>query len=47
MTFNNDVIKNDENLGFAPAVNQGISKAKYDYIFSLNNDKEIQKLPYF
>ena len=36
------VIKNDENLGFAPAVNQGISKAKYDYIFSLNNDTEVE-----
>ncbi|WP_407415564.1 glycosyltransferase family 2 protein [Methanobrevibacter sp.] len=37
------LIKNDENLGFAPAVNQGISNAKYDYIFSLNNDTEIKK----
>ena len=37
------VIKNDENLGFAPAVNQGISKAKHDYIFSLNNDTEIKE----
>ena len=37
------IIKNDENLGFAPAVNQGISKAKYDYIFSLNNDTEIKE----
>ena len=37
------IIKNDENLGFAPAVNQGISKSKYDYIFSLNNDTEIEK----
>ncbi|WP_298498887.1 glycosyltransferase family 2 protein [uncultured Methanobrevibacter sp.] len=37
------LIENNENLGFAPAVNQGISKAKYDYIFSLNNDTEIKK----
>lgn len=37
------LIKNNENLGFAPAVNQGILKAKYDYIFSLNNDTEIKK----
>ena len=37
------LIKNDENLGFAPAVNQGISSAKYDYIFSLNNDTEIKE----
>ena len=37
------VIKNNENLGFAPAVNQGILKSKYDYIFSLNNDTELKK----
>lgn len=37
------LIENSENLGFAPAVNQGISKARYDYIFSLNNDTEIKK----
>lgn len=37
------IIRNDENLGFAPAVNQGILKAKYDYVFSLNNDTEIKK----
>ena len=37
------VIKNSENLGFAPAVNQGIRKAKYDYVFSLNNDTEIRE----
>ena len=36
------LIKNNENLGFAPAVNQGILKAKYEYIFSLNNDAEIE-----
>ena len=37
------VIKNNQNLGFAPAVNQGIKKAKYEYIFSLNNDTEVKK----
>lgn len=37
------VIRNNENRGFAPAVNQGISKAKYDYVFSLNNDTEIME----
>lgn len=37
------IIENEENLGFAPAVNQGILKAKYEYIFSLNNDTEIKK----
>ena len=44
-TFNFPVklIENEENLGFAPAVNQGISQAEYEYIFSLNNDTEIEK----
>lgn len=37
------LIENDENLGFAPAVNQGILKAENEYIFSLNNDTEIKK----
>lgn len=35
------LIKNVENLGFAPAVNQGIHLAKSDYIFSINNDVEL------
>lgn len=44
-TFNFPVklIENTENKGFAPAVNQGIQQAEYDYIFSLNNDTEIKK----
>lgn len=37
------LIENSKNLGFAPAVNQGIKKAKYEYIFSLNNDTEVKK----
>ena len=37
------LIENSENLGFAPAVNQGISNAKYEYIFSINNDTEVEK----
>ena len=37
------LIENGENLGFSPAVNQGIEKAKYEYIFSLNNDTEVKK----
>lgn len=37
------LIENSKNLGFAPAVNQGILKAKYEYIFSLNNDTEVKK----
>ncbi len=32
------VIENTENLGFSPAVNQGIMEAENEYIFSLNND---------
>ncbi len=38
-----EVIRNNKNLGFAPAVNQGISMSKFDYIFSLNNDTELKK----
>ncbi len=37
------IIENSENLGFAKAMNQGISKASYQYIFSLNNDTEVEK----
>lgn len=37
------IIKNTENLGFAKAVNQGILKSSYPYIFSLNNDTEVKK----
>lgn len=37
------IIENEENLGFAPAVNQGIEKAQYEYIFSINNDTEIKR----
>ncbi len=44
-TFNFPVklIENSKNLGFAPAVNQGISNSEYEYIFSLNNDTEVKK----
>lgn len=37
------IIENTDNLGFSPAVNQGILKAQNEYIFSLNNDTEIKK----
>ena len=37
------LIENTENLGFSPAVNQGLMKAKYEYIFSLNNDTQVKK----
>lgn len=37
------LIENNKNLGFAEAVNQGIAKSKYDYIFSLNNDTVLEK----
>ncbi len=33
-----EVIKNEENLGFARAVNQGLEKAKGDYVLLLNSD---------
>lgn len=36
------LIKNEENLGFAPAVNQGIKLAKSEYIYSINNDIELE-----
>ena len=44
-TFNFPVrlIENSDNLGFAPAVNQGIEASSYEYIFSLNNDTEVKK----
>ena len=44
-TFNFPVkiIENDDNLGFAPAVNQGITASSYEYVFSLNNDTEVKK----
>ena len=44
-TFNFPVklIENAENVGFSPAVNQGILQSQHEYIFSLNNDTEIKK----
>ena len=37
------LIENKENVGFSPAVNQGIKKAKNELIFSINNDTEVKK----
>ena len=37
------LIENKDNVGFSPAVNQGIRKAKNNLIFSINNDTEIKK----
>lgn len=37
------LIENSQNLGFAEAVNQGISKVRHDYVFSLNNDTVVEK----
>ena len=37
-----NLIRNDENLGFAAAVNQGIRLAKSEYIYSINNDVELE-----
>ena len=36
------LIRNEDNLGFAPAVNQGIELAKCEYIYSINNDIELE-----
>lgn len=36
------IIRNKKNYGFAQAINQGASKAKYNYIYLLNNDMEVQ-----
>lgn len=35
------LIENNENLGFATAVNQGIKASKSEYVFLLNNDTEL------
>src|SRR4051812_45581137 len=37
-----DVIKLEKNIGFSPAVNLGIEKAKGDFIFMLNNDTKVE-----
>lgn len=36
--FNYRILLNSKNYGFASAVNQGIEKAKYEYVVLLNND---------
>lgn len=36
------LIKNTDNLGFASAVNQGIKIAKSEFIYSVNNDVELE-----
>lgn len=36
--FNYRILLNSKNRGFAGAVNQGIEKAKYEYVVLLNND---------
>lgn len=43
LSFPVKIIENSENKGFAEAVNQGINESAFDYIFSLNNDTEVQK----
>lgn len=37
------IIKLKKNIGFAPAVNQGIAKSKSKYIVLMNNDTEAEK----
>lgn len=36
------IIKQDSNLGFAKAINLGTNKAKYNYLYLINNDMEVQ-----
>lgn len=40
-TYADKVIKNEENLGFAKAVNQGIRAARGEYIAIVNNDVQV------
>lgn len=42
-THQSSVILNKKNLGFSPAVNQGIQKAKYKYVIICNNDIKLHK----
>lgn len=37
------IIQNSTNLGFAPAVNQGINLAQYNYVILCNNDLTVDK----
>lgn len=37
------LIENQENLGFAAAVNQGIKASNTEYVFLLNNDVQLEK----
>jgi len=37
------LIRNEKNLGFAPAVNEGVNASKGEYILILNNDIHIRK----
>ncbi|MBI5458355.1 glycosyltransferase family 2 protein [Methanobacterium sp.] len=37
-----DLIENQENLGFAAAVNQGIKASSSEYIFLMNNDVQLE-----
>jgi len=37
------ILRNKKNLGFSPAVNQGIKKAKHEWVMLLNNDLNLEK----
>ena len=41
--FTTSIILNKKNFGFAGAVNQGITKAKYDYVVVCNNDIKLDQ----
>lgn len=36
------VVKNENNLGYARGINQAVDKSKYNYVYLLNNDMEVQ-----
>lgn len=37
------ILKQNKNLGFSKAINLASNKAKYDYLYLLNNDMEVQQ----
>ncbi len=37
-----EIIKNEINLGYAKGINEAVDKSKYNYVYLLNNDMEVQ-----